>query len=248
MNGELVGEINEHTHPPSQDQTEITKIKASIKRESQATHDTPQQILGAALQNISETAAINLPQINNLKRTIHSQRKDNDLPPAPLCREDIPVLPGRYQVTQAGEQFMIFDRGVGDNERILIFVTQQGIHFLSNNSHWFMDGTFKLCPEIFYQIYTIHALNNNQVFPCVFALLPNKNEVTYNVLFREVRNAVIRQGNEPTDILIDFERAAVNAVTNQMPKLQALKVNFNLTYSSYVFISTCIFNRFLFSL
>ena len=74
MNGEFVGEINEHTHPPSQDQIEVTKIKASIKRRSQATHDTPQQILGAALQNISETAAVNLPQINNLKRTIHSQR------------------------------------------------------------------------------------------------------------------------------------------------------------------------------
>ena len=25
------------------------------------------------------------------------------------------------------------------------------------------------------------------------------------------------QGNEPTDFLIGFERAAVNAVTNQMP-------------------------------
>ena len=44
MNGELVGEINEHTHPPSQDQIEITKIKASIKWGSQATHDTPQQV------------------------------------------------------------------------------------------------------------------------------------------------------------------------------------------------------------
>ena len=97
-----------------------------------------------------------------------------------------------------------------------------------------MDGTLKLCPEIFYEIYTIHALNNNQVFPCVFGLLPNKNEVTYNVLLREVRNAVIRQGNE----LIDFERAAVNAVTNQMPQLQVLKFNFNLIYSSCVFIST----------
>ena len=195
MNGEFVGEINEHTHPPSQDQIEVTKIKASIKRRSQATHDTPQQILGAALQNISETAAVNLPQINNLKRTIHSQRKDNDLPPTPLRREDIPVLPERYQVTKAGEQFLIFDSGVGDNERILIFATQQGIRFLSNNSHWFMDGTFKLCPEIFYQIYNIHALNNNQVFPCVFALLPGKNEDTYNQLFRDVRNTFIRQGN-----------------------------------------------------
>ena len=170
MNVELVGEINKHTHPPSQDQIKVAKIKASIKRRSEATHDTPQQILEAALQNISETAAVNLPQINNLKRTIHSQRKDNDLPPTPLRREDIPVLPERYQVTKAGEQFLIFDSGVGDNERILIFATQQGIRFLSNNSHWFMDGTFKLCPEIFYQIYTIRTLNNNQVFPCVFVI------------------------------------------------------------------------------
>ena len=73
------------------------------------------------------------------------------------------MLPERYQVTEAGEQFLIFDSGVGDNERILIFATQQGIRFLSNNSHWFMDGTFKLCPKIFYQIYAIHALKNNQL-------------------------------------------------------------------------------------
>ena len=49
MNGELARETNEHTHPPSQDQTEVKKIKASIKQRSKATHDTPQQILGAAL-------------------------------------------------------------------------------------------------------------------------------------------------------------------------------------------------------
>ena len=42
MNGEFVGEINEHTQPPSKDQIEVTKIKASIKRRSQATHETPQ--------------------------------------------------------------------------------------------------------------------------------------------------------------------------------------------------------------
>ena len=54
----------------------------------------------------------------------------------------------------------------------------------------------------------------------LLALLPNKNGNTHNRLFREARNAVIRQGNEPTDILTDFERAAVNAITNQMPQLQ----------------------------
>ena len=38
------------------------------------------------------------------------------------------MLPERYQVTRAGEQFLAFGSGVGDNERILIFATQQGIH------------------------------------------------------------------------------------------------------------------------
>ena len=128
MNGELARETNEHTHPPSQDQTEVKKIKASINQRSQATHDTPQQILGAALQNVSETAAVNLSQINNLKGTIHSQRKGNDLPPTPLRGEDIPVLPERYyQVTKVCEQFLIFDSGYGDNERILILATQQSM-------------------------------------------------------------------------------------------------------------------------
>ena len=72
----------------------------------------------ATLQNISETAAVNLPQINNLKRTVHLQRKDNSSPPKPLRREDIPVLPERYQVTKEGEQFLSFDNGVGDNGSI----------------------------------------------------------------------------------------------------------------------------------
>ena len=38
------------------------------------------------------------------------------------------MLPERYQITRAGEYFLTFASGVGNNERILIFATQQGIH------------------------------------------------------------------------------------------------------------------------
>ena len=85
-------------------------------------------------------------------------------------------------------------------------------------------------------------------FPLCICNLTNKYEDTCYQLFRKFRNVVIRQGNEPTDILIDFERVAVNAVTNQIPQLQVLKVNFNLLHSNCVFISTWIFNRYLFRL
>ena len=62
MNGKFVGEINKQAHSPPQDQAEVTKIKASIKRRSQAIHDTPLTNVETTLQNFSETAAVNLPQ------------------------------------------------------------------------------------------------------------------------------------------------------------------------------------------
>ena len=116
--------------------------------------------------------------------------RDRNIPPNPQRRGNIPVLPQRYQVTNTGDQFLLFDSGVDDPERIFVIATQQCMRLLATSEHWFMDGTFKLCPEIFYQIYTIHALINNQIFPCVFGLLPSKTENIYNRFFTEICNAV----------------------------------------------------------
>ena len=81
-----------------------------------------------------------------------------------------------------------------------------------------MDRAFKLCPESCYQIYTIQVLNNNQVFPCVFSLLPNKNKDTYNLFLSEIFNVVIHQGAELKYILIFFDRAVINAANMQIPQ------------------------------
>ena len=39
-------------------------------------------------------------------------------------------------------------------------------------------------------IYSIHALSNHEVIPCVFGLLPAKNEASYVQFLTTVRNAV----------------------------------------------------------
>ena len=83
-----------------------------------------------------------------------------------------------------------------------------------------MDGIFKVCPEIFFQIHTIHVLINHEIFPCVFALLANKTEATYNRFLTKVLNAVRNIGNDREDILVDFERAAMNAITNQLNQVE----------------------------
>ena len=116
-----------------------------------------------------------------MRRNIHRQRDDHNMPAVPQRRKDILFLPNNYQVTNRGDHFLLFDSSVGDVNRLIIFAANDAIRLPATNSHWFMDGTFKVCPEIFFQIYTIHALINHQIFPCVFALLPNKTEATYNL-------------------------------------------------------------------
>ena len=50
------------------------------------------------------------------------------------------------------------------------------------------SGMLTVCsrsPEIFFQLHTLHGQCDIIIFPCVFSLLPNKNENTYNRLFEQ---------------------------------------------------------------
>ena len=155
---------------------------------------------------ISEDAAANLPAVSTIRRGIRKLRENQNVIPNPQNRDEIPVLPLERQQTANGEQFLIYDSGVGDAESIFIFASESGLRFLSECDHWYGDGTFKVCPDLFFQLYTIQQ--NGNIYPCVFALLPNKTANTY-VRFFQVFNRV---DNQPADILVDFERSATNAV------------------------------------
>ena len=51
---EVVGELNDHSHPTSETKREVLHVKNRIKHKAQ---DTGQQILAAELQGIFETAS-----------------------------------------------------------------------------------------------------------------------------------------------------------------------------------------------
>ena len=77
---------------------------------------------------------------------------------------------------------------------------ETSLQLLSQSQNWFGDETFKVCPQILFQIYTIHAQINERILNCIYGLLQNKIEETYTTLFREVEQDV---ANSPTDILMD---------------------------------------------
>ena len=52
-------------------------------------------------------------------------------------------------------------------------------------------------------------------------LLPNKSKNTYNGLFEQLFQFVNNLGNGPNDVLVDFERSAINAFQNRNIEVQS---------------------------
>ena len=142
------------------------------------------QLSSSELSGITSTAAVNLPSMRTHCQHIRAPRQERNIPPHPINRAAIPVLPLVYQEIETREDFLFYDSGVGDADTIFIFSSQQANQFLSNSEHWFADCTFKVCPELFYEVYVVHA--EGRVFPCVFGLLPNKTETTCTRFFQEI--------------------------------------------------------------
>jgi len=90
-----------------------------------------------------------------------------------------------------------------------VFATKENLDLLSKSDHWFADGTFKSCPPLFTQVYTIHVIKHNLVIPIVFALMPDKTQSSYERLFSAIKTHNINLN--PKTIMTDFEESSLIA-------------------------------------
>jgi hypothetical protein len=71
-------------------------------------------------------------------------------------------IPREIYLLDDGVDFLKFDSCAGD-DRIVIFWTDHNLRLLAQSPNWHCDGTFKLCPPLFEQIYTVYSIVNNRV-------------------------------------------------------------------------------------
>ena len=124
--------------------------------------------------------------------------------------------------------FLLQDSGKDDEERIPIFGDATMKKLLNLSNTWLVDGTFKLSPEFFYQIYTIHVELHSLASPCVYVLLPDITE--------EICNSMIELLSEETNpnsgkILADFVKAALDASSKKFPHAEISCCYFHPTQS-----------------
>lgn len=63
-----------------------------------------------------------------------------------------------YLQTRRNESVLLWDSGVDDVARILMFGTMANMDLLKEHNHWFIDGTFQAAPNLFFHVFIMHAL------------------------------------------------------------------------------------------
>lgn len=217
----------EHTHTGDAAATEAAVLTEKMKDEAVAGPIAPKVVIANVLAGASQSAVAKLPVVRHLKRNIHNARKSIDsLPPLPRHRKDI-TFPDCMVTTSRGDNFVLHDSGVGDERRMFIFGTRQNVDILRRSPVWLVDGTFKVVPSLFYQLYTIHGLHEGDTFPLLYALLPDKCARTYIDLFEAVKSFDERLA--PEIISADFEIAVINSLRSVFPTARLQGCFFHFT-------------------
>ena len=165
----------EHLHEPDMKHSEQLKVLETMKEKAANSNEQPRKIVQDTTATITSECAVALPKYKSLARSIQRQRGWGN---NPTTLKDV-AIPSEMQLTLRGENFLAYDSGSDDRERFLIFSTEQNLDLLESTPQWHADGTFKCCPALFYQLYTVHGVLNGHTIPLVYMLLKRKTKELY---------------------------------------------------------------------
>jgi hypothetical protein len=225
--------VTDHNHIPEPEKTDSVLALTAMLERASICNDKPRTIMKDSQLNIKEeTAPFMVRAINIRQRIQRIRRRKVDHGPNPVDLESISIPDDlTWAYGEKKEKFLFADSGYyDDDKRIIIFATASNIKLLKSTSTWYGDGTFAVCPQIFYQLYTVNVLSSGKNLPLAYILLPDKEEQTYVKMFELLLNGF--QSNElPQNFGHDFEKGAINAIKTYMPETNIFGCYFHFAQS-----------------
>ena len=156
-----------------------------------------------------------LPDFVCMKSSLQRARMEGR-PALPNSIEEVRI-DGEWCKTLKGERFLLFE--TPGSEKIVCFATDDMLKKLCESPIVIMDGTFRVAPLLFSQLYTLHGQYRGGIFCFMYLLLPNKRRETYEEVLRLVKDHANRVGKvfAPSKFLLDFEEAMILAIKSQFP-------------------------------
>ena len=219
----VIQQVKLHTHLPTPDKAVAEQVRAKARAAaSQQPDTTAANVVSAALTGVAEESLSATPNTRNLKRTCWRTRaaeqqkriKSGEEAPQDFDYSTLDVLtvPDKLKKVD-GEEFLAFDSGpaAGEN-RIQVWACKKNLDFLSLADVWLADGTFRMAPAPFLQVYTVHGYQNGYVVPCCYILLADKKQATYKRAWGALFRLLAPEEPEVT-LLVDYEKASYQAAS-----------------------------------
>lgn len=216
INGLVVSQNGLHNHESDLSSIECRNVMSSMRSEALNTMNSTSQIISNCTRLLPHTISVALPPLQAIKRSIQRERsRHNQAPSNPNSLAEI-VIPLEYSMSFDGSTFLQRDN-LSEN-RILIFGTSDNLSLLSTHRNWYIDGTFKVCPLLFLQLFTVNVIINGSNIPILYALMARRNVDSYNYIFNFLSSVV--GNNYPLTITSDFENASISSVSTLFPDTQ----------------------------
>lgn len=191
-----------HNHIVSEVEKNLKFFNNKVKSLSENTSYPTNQVYNI-LTNTANLSDLPLIPKGYVYRNILNNRKRNNIDTKPV-NDSYETLK-----TLRNESFCLHDSGPLGKNRLIMFATKENLLHLKHSDFWIADGTFKVAPPTFCQLYVIHGVVFHKVVPLVYVLMPNKTQSSYELMIKIIQE----KGNIelPRYIIVDFEIAAYNA-------------------------------------
>ena len=110
----------------------------------------------------------------------------------------------------------------GNPARTMLFTTQVLLHQLALASKWSVDGTHRVSPKHYSQLFITMMRVNDKWVPAVNGLLPDHEKDSYRLQFEMIKFAIEKSNyqNNIKSIMSDFELAIQTAAKETFPEVE----------------------------
>ena len=164
--------VSDHCYPSNETEVNVIKFRRRVKKRAQNTREKPMQIIGNCLAQVDGNTRGNIGNITSIRRDIQRQRKGRQ-PAEPTSLPKL-VIPDEWKYTTENKTFFIHDSGVGIQQRLVIYATEDSLRVLAASDLWFMDGNFSMVPPIFKQLYIVRVPLGTSKVTTIYVFLPGK--------------------------------------------------------------------------
>jgi hypothetical protein len=144
----------------------VNKIKARLKEKSLSSEEKPRDLIVKTCNEKFTGVPYNYVQ---LRRTVVEYRNVVN-----FTYNQNYDIPEELRVTMKAQQFLQFDNGIDNEERIVIFFTKEILNYLKISKTWLCDGTFYSSPSSYEKLFTIQTNVRNKFISLVHCFMKKK--------------------------------------------------------------------------